>query len=129
MSNKQPVASVLNTWGHISIWCLNHESPVEMEVLTNQEKIKTPFYACKKGISEKNCANRMNLDDYQGIVLKFLDMVAEDPFSDFTNRSFNYKGTRQKLFVKVIKYTTDDIRLGIRNLTVLGQGGKNGRNK
>ena len=120
MSHSQPVASVTNTWEYITIWCLNHEEPVKMEVLTNTEQIKTPFYACTRNNDEEKCANRMNLDDYQGVVLKFLDMIAEDAFSDFTNRSFTYKGARQKLFVKVLKYTKNDIRLGIKNRTILG---------
>jgi len=120
MSNKQPVTSVLNTWEHISIYCINHDEPEEMEIISNTEHIKTPFYACKKNSSSEKCANRLNLDDYQGLVLKFLDMIADEPFTDFTNSTFSYKGARQKIFVKVLKHTQEDIRLGIKNKTVLG---------
>lgn len=120
MTNSQPVASVLNTWGHITVWCINHDEPIEMIILSNTEQIKTPFYACPYNNTDQKCANRMNLDDYQGLILKFLDMIAEDAFSDFTNRTFSYKGSRHKIFVKVLKYEKDDIRLGIKNKTILG---------
>ena len=118
MTHSHPVASVTNTWEHITIWCLNHDEPVEMMVLTNTEQIKTPFYACTKNNDKEKCANRMNLDDYQGVVLKFLDMIAEDSFSDFTNHSFTYKGSRQKLFVKVINCPPETFSMVIPSMTL-----------
>ena len=106
-------------WDKISIYCLNHEKPVKMEILQNNAVIKTPFYHC---VAESPCANRLNLDDYQGIVLKFLELISEDMFcTDFTNYAFDYRGARQKIHVKVILYTENKIKLGIINRTVLGQ--------
>lgn len=108
--------AVLDEWGKITIWCLNHDNPVEMHVTQNTENIKTPFYACTENGA---CANRLNLDDYQGIVLQFLEMMAEDPISSLLNRSFYYKGARHKIFIRVIKYDSDDIRLGVKNCSIL----------
>ena len=116
---------LLNVWSRIKIYCINHATPLPMDILQNDAVIKTPFYACeqyyqKPGNNFNGCANRMNLDDYQGIVLKFLDIISEEDITtDFTNFSFDYKGARQKLHVKVLKYTDEEISLGIINKTVI----------
>lgn len=111
---------LINLWDRITVYCLNHENPEEMQIMQNMEKIKSPFYACGTYQSTK-CPNRMNLDDYQGIVLKFADIVSSEGMAtDFTNYSFNYRGNRHKLFVRVLKYTDKEIRLGIKNCTILG---------
>lgn len=121
---KKPGAEILHEWDKISIWCLNHDTPLKMEVTQNTENFKTAFYACenraKANSTHKICANRLNLDDYQGIVLKLFDLIAADPFCDFTNKTFDYKGARQKIHVKIISYSDVEIRLGILNRTVLG---------
>lgn len=115
--------SVVGLWEKIRIFCINHDTPEPMEIIKNTEYIRTPFYACKDYISldtgAHNCANRLNLDDYQGIVLKFLDMYEEDPLKNFTGSAFTYKKARQKIYVRVIKQTENHIDLGIKNLTVL----------
>ena len=117
--------SLSNVWSKISIYCMNHTKPLPMDILRNDEVIKTPFYACEKyyqkpGNEAAGCANRMNLDDYQGIVLKFLDIIAEEEVTtDFTNFAFDYRGARQKLHVKVLKYTDDEIHIGVINKTVI----------
>ena len=116
---------VKGLWSRIEIYCMNHPEPVKMEIISNTDVIKTPFYACKyyvNGDEEHSvCPNRLNLDDYQGIVIKFSEIVSEDILNtDYTNYSFTYKGARQKIKVKVLKYTDNDIRLGILNMTVLG---------
>lgn len=117
-------AEILNEWDKISIWCLNHDNPIKMEITQNTENFKTPFYACenraKENLSHKICANRLNLDDYQGIVLKLFDLIAANPFCDYTNKTFDYKGARQKIHVKILVFTDDKIHLGILNRTVLG---------
>ena len=118
--------TITNMWDKISIYCLNHEEPRKMEILSNTEVIKTPFYSCEsihslEKSNEVYCSNRLNLDDYQGLVLKFLDIVANNGFNnDYTNYRFEYKGVRQKINVKVIRYDDDEIRLGVINTTVLG---------
>lgn len=117
--------TVKNMWNRITIYCLNHEDPIPMKIINNTEKIKTSFYACSNYApadnNEKSCPNRLNLDDYQGLILKFMDIVgSRDGFTDFTNYNFTYKGSRQKITVKVLKYTEKEIRLGIYNNTVFG---------
>ncbi len=114
---------MLNSWGdRISVYCLNHKEPLKMNIISNTEHIKTPFYACENYLSEGNsCPNRLNLDDYQNIIFKFLEKIeALGPGGDLTNYTFIHKGTRQRIKVRVLKYNDDEIRLGILNLTVLG---------
>lgn len=123
--------SLANVWDKIKIFCLNHEEPEPMVIMGNTEIIKTPFYVCAttvsgenseaRFVSGRNCANRLNLDDYKGLVFKFLEILSSDILgTDFTNYSFYYKGTRQKIFVKVLHYSNSRIDLGIKNVSVLG---------
>jgi hypothetical protein len=113
---------LIGLWNRITIYCMNHEEPVEMEIVNNTEQIKTPFYACSNYFSE-GCPNRLNLDDYQGLVLKFCDVVEKGGvLMDYTNYRFEYKGNRHKLFVKVLKYSDKEVRLGVLNKTILGHG-------
>lgn len=117
---------VYGMWDKIHIYCLNHDDPLEheMHIVGNTEVIKTPFYACDDYISldkgAGDCANRLNLDDYQGIVLKFLDQYAENPLTDPTGTAFTYKGGRQKLYVRILHFGQKHIDIGVKNLTVLG---------
>ena len=97
---------------------MNHDKPKEMEILSNTEKIKTPFYACGNGT---DCSNRLNLDDYQGVIFKFLEISEKNPFDDLTNYTYTYKGSRQRIEVKVLKFKDDYVRLGIKNTTILGK--------
>ena len=117
-------------WDRIKIYCLSHKDPVPMEIIKNTEYIKTPFYACEhymgKGGDGDICPNRLNLDDYQGILYKFFDLYAQTPFADLTGRTYTYHRSRQKIFVKVIMFSDEEIRLGVRNLTVMGPSGKAG---
>ncbi len=118
--------AITNFCNRISIWCLNHDDPLPMHVISNTELIKTPFYACKNYLggddSAPPCSNRLNLDDYLGIVEKFIDIISSGDFmTDYTNYEFTYKGTRQKIFIRCIKYTDEEIKLGIKNQTVLGK--------
>ena len=119
--------SLENVWGKISICCMNHGNEyLPMEIVQNNEKIKSPFYACSHylGVSKEDvppCSNRLNLDDYQGLILKFLNNVAEDDLAtNYKNYQFSYKGTRHKIQVKVLEYSDEKIVLGILNKTVLG---------
>lgn len=119
------MAELLNFWKKITIYCNNHASPLPMEVLRNDAMIKSPFYACANYRPPKEsgtvpCANRLNLDDYQGIVLKFSDIVAsDDGITDFTNYTFSYKGGRYKYRIKVLLYEDNEIRLGILNTSII----------
>lgn len=105
-------------WNRITIYCMNHDEPKPMEILQNLEQIKTPFYAC----TDEHCPNRLNLDDYQGLVLEFIKAIDEEGYfgTDFTNYTYTYKGTRQKVKAKILKYSGSEIRIGILNTTVLG---------
>lgn len=111
---------LINLWDRVTVYCLNHKEPVEMQIVQNTEKIKTPFYACTER-DASHCANRLNLDDYKGIVMRFADIVSKEGIAtDFSNFNFNYRGARQKIRIKILKYTDKEIRLGIKNLTILG---------
>lgn len=121
-------STVINMWERISVYCMNHDTPKPMEIIKNSELIKTPFYACEnyvKDVSDagaESCFNRLNLDDYQGVVMKFLDIVGNGEIAaNYTNFTYSYKGTRHKISVKVLKYDDEEIRLGILNQTVLGR--------
>lgn len=120
---------LIGLWNRITIYCMNHEEPVEMKIVSNTEQIKTPFYACSNYFPENKdekhppCPNRLNLDDYQGLVLKFCDVVEKGGvLMDYTNYRFEYKGNRHKLSVKVLKYSDKEVRLGVLNKTILGHG-------
>lgn len=120
--------TVINLWDRITVYCMNHDVPKPMEIIKNSELIKTPFYACENYVKDStdasagSCFNRLNLDDYQGVVMKFLDVVGNGEIAaDYTNFTYTYKGTRHKISVKVLKHESDDIRLGIMNQTVLGR--------
>ena len=120
--------TVINLWDRITVYCMNHDVPKPMEIIKNSELIKTPFYACENYVKDssdagtESCFNRLNLDDYQGVVMKFLDIVGNGDFAaDYTNFAYTYKGPRHKIAVKVLKHESDDIRLGIMNQTVLGR--------
>ena len=115
--------NVYGMWDKVRLFCYNHETPEPMEIVQNNEYIRTAFFACRDYINREegkhNCANRLNMDDYEGIVLKVLDMYAEDPLTPLTGREFTYRGARQKIFVRILKETDGHIDVGIKNLTVL----------
>ncbi len=115
-------------WNRVTLYCMNHDEPVPMDIVRNTEKIASPFYGCSQYFPERiaegenPCPNRLNLDDYQGIVLKFCDIISEEGITnDYTNYSFTYRGGRQKTEVTVLKYSDNEIRLGVLNTTVLGK--------
>lgn len=97
--------------------CLNHSTPQEMTLLQNTEKIKTPFYACNCD----GCANRVNIDDYSGLVLKFMEHAekAGYPAADLTNFSYDFRGPRHKIKCKVLLINKKELRIGVLNRTVL----------
>ncbi len=117
---------IINFCDRVQLYCMNHDEPLPMKVISNTELIKTPFYACDHYAPEskdiKPCSNRLNIDDYLGIVETFMDTISNGDFmEDFTNYEFSYKGARQKILVKCLKYSDKEVRLGIRNQTVLGK--------
>lgn len=125
---KQTGPIINNVFKRVTITCMNHSSPLKMEILQNMECIKTPFYACENYFQKelpkdvKGCANRLNLSDYEDIILKLSEILGqrENLFADMTGYTFTYKGTRQKILVKILKYSqTGEIVLGIKNETVL----------
>ena len=117
---------VKNIWGNIEIVCMNHDQYKKMKVVQNTELIKTAFFACEDYYPDDNekahpyCANRLNTDDYQGIVYELSSLIAKDPYADYSHYHFFYKGGRQRIEVRVLKYAPDRIKLGIKNRTVLG---------
>ena len=116
-------------WNCISLWCLNHKEPKKMELIRNDDAGITPFFACDSYISRniaggEPCSNRLNYDDYVDIITGkggFMEKYAEDPFTQLTGYSFTYKKRKHKIFVKVLKSSFNDIRIGVYNETVLGK--------
>ncbi len=110
---------VTNLWDRVTIRCLNHDHPAHMRIETNTEVIKSPFFSCE--MYEKGCPNRLNIDDYKGVVEKLLTIIGktDNPAVDYTNYRFDYKGARHKIQVKVLKYSNEEIKLGILNRTIL----------
>lgn len=117
---------IKNLWSRITFCCINgHEHPIPFRVQAG----KTNFYACEKYFQENRtpeeraCANRLNLDDAQGIVLKLSDLIEENDNiecrTDLTNYSFTYVGPRASILVKIVKYSEKEIILGILNETAL----------
>lgn len=113
---------IVNMWQRISIVCPNHEKPKKMDIVKNTEKFKTPFFACDT--ENCSCANRINIDDYEGIILKFNEIIATGAdFTDYTNYFFSYKAARHKIKCKILKYSDDDIIMALHNETLLGKAG------
>lgn len=115
--------AVVGLWEKIRMFCLNHETPQPLTIIKNTKLIKTPFYACSDYVNldsgTHSCANRLSLDDYSNIVIKFLDMYDENPLKNYTGTAFTYLGPRAKIYVRILKQTDSHIDLGIKNLTVL----------
>lgn len=109
------MTNLTGVFERVSIWCLNHDEPEKMEIVKNAETMKSPFFSCGK------CPDRLNIDDYEGIVNKLMDRMAETLLSgdDLMGYKFDYRGPRQKISCTVIKYTDSEIRIGIINRTVL----------
>lgn len=107
--------AVKGVWQNVHVFCANHGEHVPLVIRQNEEYVKTPFYACP------DCANRLNLDDYEDIVLKLLEMIAAKPFANFENFAFPFRGKRHAYMVKISKYSKDKIYLDIRNTTILGK--------
>lgn len=118
--------TIIKNFGtNVSVYCLNHDAPLPMVVISNTEIIKLPFYACQDYMNEEHpCKNRLNIDDYLNIIEKFMDIVNNgDMFDDFTNYEFSYygKSSKQKIQVKCLVYNDKEKRLGVYNETVLGK--------
>ena len=120
--------NMINLWKRVTIYCMNHDKPRLMQIISNTEKIRSPFYGCTQYFPDTKesdampCPNRLNMDDYQNIVLKFSDIVSSEGITnDWTNYEFEYRGGRQRTKVRCLKYSDDEIRLGVFNRTVLGR--------
>ena len=50
-----------------------------------------------------------------------MEKYAEDPFNRLTGYSFTYKKRKHKIFVIILKFSFNDIRIGVYNETVLGK--------
>ncbi len=107
-------------WENLKVVCTNHDEPVDFVIQTNENFAKTPYYMCKEW-ENCGCANRMNLDDYQDACLSFFDMVAEQPFYSQAGRRFPFKGHRHKYVIDVLVHNKEEVVLGVRNTTVLGE--------
>ncbi len=120
---------IANVWDKITLYCMNHDEPLKMDIIQNETQFKKPFYACEHYASipasqrkDKTgfCYNRISHDDSVGIILKFLELLDDSVASDITNMEFNYTSIgHEKYKVKVLKCKEDDIQLGVLNKTVL----------
>lgn len=46
-SSKKAGAEILHEWDKISIWCMNHDIPLKMEITQNMQNFKTAFLPVK----------------------------------------------------------------------------------
>lgn len=107
--------------------CINHDTPHEMIIREGQ----SVFYACPKfdddnlEPGERKCLNRMTFIDAGGIIDKFAEIEDSiDPLEgteDLTGYEFGYRGLKSRFKVIILKINEDEVRFGIKNLTVLHQ--------
>jgi len=114
---------VKNLFDGLTVYCLNHEEPVRMDVKSGSSL----FYACPKYMrkddehpdgheeTERACANRISFTDLEKI-MEQISQEVED--AAFAGQEFDITGLRGKirtLEYRVLKYEPGDIRLGILN--------------
>ena len=116
---------ITNFWRDVQFFCLNHEKPVPMVVMTGQ----SDFYACPKYMlkddehpdghenGEKMCMNRLSFTRAKSVVDAMMKVVEKDMASGII--AADYKGytfTVAGIDVKVLKYSLNEgIKFGILN--------------
>ncbi len=112
--------TVTGVWDMIEIYCALHSDCGEqMHIVQNPERFSAAFYVCPEQ-ETAHCANRMNIDDFTGIVDKISEKIAEDPFINLTGYKFRFRGKRQSLNVEILKHSESKIKVAVKNTTVLG---------
>lgn len=113
-----------NFWKGLTFYCINgHEHPIKMIYREGNSL----FFACPRYMLvdeehpegheryEAACPNRLSYPDAEKIVSMMADAVqnslAGDDFCDFTGYRFKLR----QISVEVLRYSDDDIRLGILN--------------
>lgn len=112
-----------NGWQNICPICGNHNGEM-VEMTINQGPLST-FYSCPKYYpqnrdeNERACANRINLNDYQAMVEKLYDMIADTEFNggriDLTNYTWKSKGCQ----FRVLEHKNGKIKVEILNKKAL----------
>lgn len=119
---------ISNLLNHTVIYCMNHKKPVPMVVETGN----TPFYACPRyrpvdsehphghAEDESPCGNRVSILLVSNILDKFMNIVEKDRkegvFADYTGMQFTY----HMVHVRILRYDTKALDIGVLNRRVLG---------
>ena len=109
-------------WQNVTPVCGCHNERVEMTI---QQGPLSLFYACPKyhpenrEPGERACNNRINLVDYQKMIEKLMNEIAEADFEmrsvDLTNFSWKSKGIE----FKVLEHEGDKAVVEIKNLKAM----------
>lgn len=116
---------VKNLWGITKFYCGHgHEIPIEMVFKDGPSSM---FYSCPRYYvdrinrpGERACANRLNFVDAENIVTLISDKIIESEKNgeqiNLKNYEFDY---RNKVHVKVLDYSVDEMKLEIVNRKAL----------
>lgn len=109
---------IKNIWNKVSIYCGYHEELIE---LVPNTRGSTLFYSCPKYYSENRspdeaaCANRIKIDDYQGIVEHLSEKIAENDANGIIEDLTGYEWKKRGIRFRVIKYTDEAIHVSVIN--------------
>ncbi len=116
---------ITNFWKDIRFYCMNHDKPVLMTVMSGE----SAFYACPKYMlkdeehpdghekGEPMCMNRISFTRAQSVVDKLMEKVEKDRAAgvfaaDYTGYRYNVSGIE----VEVLKYSLESgMKIGILN--------------
>jgi len=110
---------IRNIWNTIEVYCDNrHEIPIPMQI---QEGVSL-FYACPKYHNanrddhEYACSNRINLIEYESMVLYISDIIMENEMNNCSANLNNYEWSNKKgITFKIFEHTKDKIKVIVRN--------------
>ena len=105
----------MNLWQDIEVYCgNNHEEKVKLQV---QQGPFSLFYACPKyhpenrTDSERACPNRINLIDYEAMVLHVDDMLMKASLDNHSENMKNVKWKSKGIEYEIIDHTQDKITI------------------
>ena len=110
-------------WKRIRVVCGCHEEPIDMSV--NERGEHSTFYSCPKYYpenrkpGEKACANRISLPDYENMVTKLSEMIAEAEMGGGKICLTNYAWERKYTQFKVLSHERKEIVVSIVNKKAL----------
>ncbi len=120
---------IKNIWNKVSIYCGYHEGPVELVPNTRVCDARFAgtavgnmlFYSCPKYYSENRspgetaCANRIKIDDYQGMVEHISEKIAENDANGVIEDLTGYEWKKRGIHFRIIKYTDEAIHVSVIN--------------